>query len=274
MKYKIIIVVLALVIVVGGVYFEFRLFTLTERFNELAFNYTNLQTSFNNLEYEYTQLETAHNSLQVNYDSLGSDYESLESDYYLLEEDFQSLKTDYNKLLAENRDLEELVYLYESVPHSYYSVDAFPQQPNTWEALNEFLLYELRLPVRYYRENEFDCSEASAYIEWALEDAGFDADIVVGPSPWNPTGGYHAWNMVYCEGERAAIEATWLTGKHYFGFVWWERIPGVIYLEDDKIDCWEGYYYGYDKIHENIYFTLRDYRATLEWDWWVEFWEF
>ena len=271
MKY--LIVVLALVLVGGGVFFSLRLFTMAERINELELNYATLQTSFNNLQQGYNQLETAHNSLQADYDSLESDYDSLESDYYLLKGEFKSLQSDYNTLEAEYRDVERLLREYENVPHSYYSTDAFSLHSDTFEELNQFLLYEFRLP-RGYEEHVFDCSESSAYLEWALETAGFDAEIVSGPTPWEPTSGYHAWVMVYCEGNRAAIEATWLTGKHYLGFLYWDRVPGVVYGEDRFIDEWQNYYDGYDETYKNIYFTIRDYRTTDEWNWWVGFWEF
>jgi hypothetical protein len=271
MKY--LIVVLALVLVGGGVFFGLRLITMTERINELEINYAALQTSFGNLQQEHNQLETAHNSLQTDYGSLESDYDSLESDYYLLKGEVKSLQSDYNDLLYANRELEALVSEYEKVPHSYYSTDAFELHSNTWEELEHFLTYEFRLPARY-KEDVFDCSESSAYLEWALESAGFDAEIVVGPTPSDPTSGYHAWVIVHCGGYRAVIEATALTGKHYLGYLYWNRIPGVVYSKDRFIDHWENYYEGYDDTYKNIYFAIRDYGATGEWDWWVEFWEF
>ena len=273
MKYKIIIGLLILVVIGGGAFFGIVLVTMAEIINEIELNYANLQTSFNNLQQGYNQLEKDHNYLQANYDSLESDYGSLESDYYLLKGEFKSLQTDYNTLQAEYRDIERLLREYENVPHSYYSADAFEPHSNTWEELEHFLTYEFRLP-RKYEKGVFDCSESSAYLEWALETAGFNADIVTGPTPWEPSSGYHAWVMVYCEGNRAAVDATWLTGKHYLGFLYWDRIPGVIYAEDRFIDYWQNYYEGYDDTYKNIYHTIRDSGVTGEWDWWVEFWEF
>lgn len=267
------ITVFMVLVLIGGIFFSLRLFTMAERINELEINYAALQTIYIDLQKEHTQLETAYNSLQTDYGSLESDYDSLESDYNLLKGEVKSLQSDYNTLEAEYRDVERLLREYENVPHSYYSTDAFSLHSNTFEELNQFLLYEFRLP-RGYEEHVFDCSESSAYLEWALESAGFDAEIVSGPTPWEPTSGYHAWVMVYCEGNRAAIEATWLTGKHYLGYLYWNRIPGVVYSKDRFIDHWENYYDGYDETHKNIYFVIRDYGTTGEWDWWVEFWEF
>lgn len=272
MKYKIIIGLLVLVVIGGGAFFGIVLVTMAEIINEIELDYANLQTSFNNLQQGYNQLEKGHNSLQANYNSLESDYDSLESDYYLLKGEVKSLQSDYNDLLDANRELEALVSQYENVPHSYYSADAFEPHSNTWEELEKFLTYEFRLP-RKYEEDVFDCSEASAYVEWALESAGFDAEIVVGPTPWEPTSGYHAWVIVHTEEYKVAIEATVLTGKYYLGYLVRNRIPGVVYKGDKIFSGWENYYDGYDETYKNIYFTIRSYHATGEWDWWVEFWE-
>ena len=68
------------------------------------------------------------------------------------------------------------------MPHSYYSTDTFKHHENTWNDLDRFLTSEFKLP-RDYELHVFDCSESSAYLEWALENAGFTAEIVVGPSP-------------------------------------------------------------------------------------------
>jgi len=65
-----------------------------------------------------------------------------------------------------------------------------------------------------------------------------------------------------------------LTGKHYLGYLYWNRIPGVVYGEDRFIDHWKNYYDGYDEKYKNIFYAIRDDYSTKEWDWWVEFWEF
>ncbi len=46
-----------------------------------------------------------------------------------------------------------------------------------------------------YKLDIFDCSEAAAHVEWALEISGFDAKIAVGPTPFDFTG-QHAWIFV------------------------------------------------------------------------------
>ncbi len=260
-------------VLVGGVFFGLRLVAMVERINELELNYATLQTSFNNLQQGYDQLAVAHNFLQADYDSLELDYGSLESDYNLIKGEFKSLQSDYSNLQYEVERLEALVSEYENVPHSYYSIDAFEPHSNTWEELDHFLTYEFRLP-RKYEQGVFDCSESSAYLEWALETAGFDAEIASGPTPWDTTSGYHAWVIAYYEGRRAAIEATALTGKHYLGYLYWNRIPGVVYKGDEIFSGWENYYEGYDETYKNIYYAIRDDYTTEEWDWWVEFWEF
>jgi len=84
------------------------------------------------------------------------------------------------------------------IPIGYYATDVFPEYENTTTGLNDFLR-TFRQPKEYIA-HEFDCSEMSACLEWALEDAGFDASIAQGPD--------HAWVIVYIDGMRVAIEAT------------------------------------------------------------------
>jgi len=151
------------------------------------------------------------------------------------------------------------------VPHSYYPTDTFKPQRNTWERLTRFLS-EFRLPA-YYELDVFDCSESAAYVEWALENAGFMADIVIGPDPSDDVG-YHAWIIVETIDYQVAIEATALSGRGRYVWYSWGRVPGIIYSEDTLIDGWENYYEGYDERFENIYMAIRQYGNGQQWDWW------
>jgi len=102
------------------------------------------------------------------------------------------------------------------VPEGYYSTNFFPNYNGTFSDLKEFLYRDFKLP-RGYQEGVFDCSESAAYLEWALEDAGFDAYIATGPAPWDPSAGYHAWILVKTREYRVAIEPTALTGYSFWG---------------------------------------------------------
>lgn len=302
MKYLMIIMVLALILVGGGVFFGLRTVDMTARINELELNYAMLQSSHGNLKSSYNALEDSFQTTMINYNSLDSNYkvlesyyntldskyQSLESDYFRLESNYESLESDhaslksehdtlkgevsslkisYNKLQDENRDLQRLLSEYENVPHSYYSSDMFKHYSNTWAGLSRFLTSEFKLP-RDYEENVFDCSESSAYLEWALENAGFDAELVIGDYPEDPDLGRHAWVIVYTEDYKVAIEATVFTGKSKYAYIRWGRVPGVVYGEDEMFPWWKNYYEGYDENFRNIYIAIRDFGTGQEWNWW------
>lgn len=301
MKYLMIIMVLALILVGGGVFFGLRITDMSYEIQELKASYATLQTSYNNLQSGYNILDTNYrttlnnynlldanyNMLQSNLNSLQTDFQSLRSDYDALESDYTSLKSEhdtikgelssleisYNKLQAENRDLQKLLSEYENVPHSYYSTNMFKHHTNTWDELSRFLTSEFKLP-RDYELNVFDCSESSAYVEWALENAGFNAEIVVGHTPWDPTSGRHAWVIAYTTDYQVAIEATALTGEYNWAYLFMGRVPGVVYGEDELIRGWENYYEGYDDTHRNIYRAIRDFGTSYEWNWWEGFFGF
>lgn len=62
-----------------------------------------------------------------------------------------------------------------------------------------------------YTKGVFDCSEMSAYIEWRLENEGYNTAIVVGQSPWNPET-RHAWLLVETSSDKyMPVEATQYT---------------------------------------------------------------
>lgn len=287
MKQWIATIVLATLLAGGGVFCGIKITDVTRQLNELQLsyislesNYNSLQSNYNSLESnyavlqsKYTTLESNYTTLESNYASLESDYKSLQSDYYVLKGEMSELQFNYDRLEDENRDLQNLLDQYEKVPHAYYSTGAFPHHSNTYEELNQFLTYEFVLP-RGYERGIFDCSESSAYLEWALESAGFDACIAVGPTPWNPTSGYHAWVIAYTEKYKVAIEATGLTGEYYLSYLFTGRTPGIVYSGDSLIPGWENYYEGYDSLFQNIYLSIRDYGTPQEWNWWEGYFGF
>ncbi|TET26466.1 MAG: hypothetical protein E3J67_01485 [Dehalococcoidia bacterium] len=266
MKLWIATIVLATLLASGGVFSGIKITDMTRQLNELQLSYTSLESNYNSLGSSYAVL-------QSNYNSLESDYESLQSSYDVLQGRVSELQFSYDRLEAENRELKRLLDQYENVPHSYYSIEAFPHHSNTYEELCQFLTFEFALPTGY-KAHVFDCSESSAYLEWALENAGFDAYIATGRTPWEPSSGYHAWVIAYSEGYRVAIEATDLTGEYYLSYLFAGRIPGIIYGDDPLIPGWENYYEGYDTLLKNIYEAIRSYRTTEEWNWWEGYWGF
>jgi hypothetical protein len=127
-------------------------------------------------------------------------------------------------------------------------------------------LNEFELPTGYVL-NIFDCSESAAYLEWALENAGFDADIVTGKTPWNDDG-YHAWVIVHNTDMTAAVEATVLTGGYPRKL---SGNDGIVRAGDPGAD---NYYRRYDNSFKNIYLAVKGYGSINEWNWWEGYWGF
>jgi len=253
-------IVLIVLLVVGGVYCVINILDMRSELDRLESNYAHLQTTYDSMESMYW-------TLHDNYESLEVDYESLEVDYQALEHSFTALQISYNRLEIENADLRGLLDQYEQVPHDYYYSGAFGYHSNTYADLCDFLDYEFA-PTRSYDADVFDCSESSAYLEWALENAGFDAQIAVGPTPWDQNSGYHAWVIVNTKEHQVAIEATALTGWDKFFSIFLFRTPGIVYSDDWLVPGWQNYYDGYDRLYENIYKAVRHNRSTEEWNWW------
>jgi len=287
MKQWIATIVLATLLAGGGVFSGIKITDMTRQLNALQLSYTSLQSNYNSLQSNYNSLQSNYNSLESshtvlqskyttlesNYNSLESDYESLQSSYDVLQGRMSELQSSYNRLEAENRNLQTLLEQYEKVPHAYYSTGAFPVYSNTYEQLSRFLTFEFVLPGGY-KVNVFDCSESAAYLEWALENAGFDAQIAIGRTPWNPSSGYHAWVIAHTKEYKVAIEATALTGEYNLLYLFAGRVPGIVYDNDSLIHGWENYYEGHDNLFENIYKAIRNRGTTEEWNWWEGYWGF
>lgn len=247
----------------------------------------NLRMNLNTLNTYYTTLEMDHFELQSSYNELNSSYFNLQQDFVTLENDYQSLSLQYDHLygamnalqtenveiIAENDYLRRILREYENVPDGYYSASQFYQHPNTYEALCGFLSWEFELPTEY-RVGVFDCSESAAYLEWALEIAGFNADIAVGPTPWDPGAGSHAWVIAYPGEYKVAIEPTVLTEEYNFMYLFTLRTPGIVYPDDPFIPGWQNYYDGYQAIFGNIYNVIRHDGSSEEWNWWEGYWGF
>ena len=127
----------------------------------------------------------------------------------------------------------------------------------------------------HYELNVYDCSQASAWLECALENSGFDAWIAVGPTPWDPLSeSRHAWVIVYlpdfvhCKWV-VAIEATVFFPtlanvlRNEIGLLLGEY-PGIIY--DDGSDTAFRYYHPDDEKYD-IYATIFFYGVD-DWNWW------
>jgi hypothetical protein len=250
--------------------------TLQEKNRNLEVNFTKLQTDYTNLKNNYVKLQDDYDKLNSEYKQLllsqedwKNKYNSLNEEYIALKAKYEALEEEKNELKKKISDLEYLVKQYESVPHKYYDTDLFHSSGKASELL-DILRQAHNMLSRDYKVGVFDCSESSAFIEWVLEDAGYDAYIAVGPAPWDPKGGYHAWVLAYTtDGYVAAIECTITTSSR--SWIELELLSyGIIYSNDPNA---KGYYEGYDKKLKNIYIAIRD-SSIFEWNWWEGYWGF
>ena len=130
-------------------------------------------------------------------------------------------------------------------PSYYYSfaenyVDEHYNIPDgkTVEDLAGFL-QQVKFPM--YSLNDFDCSDASALLEWLLEGAGFEAYIV--------RGDFHMWVQAETSSGLVALESTNLPGivekpdgsfreysiKYLYFLEWKEKYPADKYGYDPDI---------------------------------------
>ncbi|NSW83573.1 MAG: hypothetical protein HPY90_09945 [Syntrophothermus sp.] len=143
----------------------------------------------------------------------------------------------------------------------------------TSKALKELLNVGITRKFPRYREDYFDCSNASAMLWQIVTDAGFLAVIATGPSPWDPgSGREHAWVLVYCQDKPVPIEATVYTEGHpLFIDQFISAIVGSApgFIRPSSIGA--GIYYAPKKMYYDIYTPVREYGAfglAHEWDWW------
>ncbi len=158
----------------------------------------------------------------------------------------------YDKIWPLPLDAQQVVL---SVPRGYYSTDVFPQYPNTEAGLVAFMSTFREL--KRYEINAFDCSQMSAYLEWALEDAGFDAWIAIGSAPFDQTV-YHAWVLVDTTDGWEAVEATDPALQP-------EMLHGIVEPGDrGQAD----YFQGWDQVFYDIYACLV-VSSVDEFGWWT-----
>lgn len=230
--------------------------------NELSSTQNELRATKNELRNTQNELSTAQSTIS----SLQSELNAERNKVWDLQSQVSSLETQTNSLQSR---LDTLL----QVPHDYYSLDRYPGRLNRVDPeLQDFLGLEFSLPTTYKR-GIFDCSESAAYVEIALEDAGFNAYIVSGPTPWSPDTGYHAWVIAYASDYTCAIGPTALTGgiDSKIIYLLTQDAPRIIYGGDTHAN---GYYNGFDKSFKNIDYAVDGYRSEEEWNWWMGYWRF
>jgi len=243
--------------------------SVSSEYAQLREKYLLLQNDFQNLQRNYESLQSSYRELEQSAGTWKSKYDQLLQDYNALKAKYESLQEKVNELEEKVNELEYLLRQYEKVPHNYYETNYFASN-GTAKELKGILRQAHDMLSRDYKAGVFDCSESAAFIEWVLEDAGYDAYIAVGPAPWDPKSGYHAWVIAYTrDGYVAAVECTITTSSR----IWLELELldyGIIYGNDPNA---KGYYEGYDYLFKNIYQAIR-YFGAFEWNWWEGYWGF
>jgi|GEM_PF-7082022 len=132
---------------------------------------------------------------------------------------------------------------YEQAKFHFYYIASSEQEFGVSDLEDEI---QGRKWLRSYQEGVFDCSEMSAYLEWYLENEGWNVDIVIGVSPFGS--GRHAWLLVETsEGKYMPVEATSIS---------------VVLWDDPNFDN----YWEYDQLFEDIHDAIA-YNES-EFDWW------
>jgi len=217
-------------------------------------NVKNLEKEIVGLKWQVYSNRTAIEELKSEKETLGKKIQDIESENWRLIQQIdklrrenEELRSQLSELQVKISELEDRLRLYEQVPHGYYSTNFFPEHRNIVEDLRTFLS-NLKLPHKYER-GVFDCSEISAYVEWALEDAGFDAYIVLGEVDFGGDNrGTHAWDMVKVAGATYYIDMS--SGKPHI-------------FKSDK------HHLKIIKVFKNVYEAVEYYRSVKEWDWWT-----
>jgi len=138
-----------------------------------------------------------------------------------------------------NYEDKEKYYYNSEIPEDYYI-----RSNTNWGNLGCYGLEKLVQNgfVTPYQEDEFDCSEMSAYMEWYLEKYGFNASICTSQHFEGSKG--HAWVMV-------------------------DTKDGVVYIEataKNNLIRRDGDYTRPEKVYESIY----EIRNVEEFDWWTD----
>lgn len=129
----------------------------------------------------------------------------------------------------------KFTFYYASLAKQRYGVDDLEEYLNRWQWIEGA-----------YKTDEFDCSEMAAYLEWKLENEGYNTVIVGGNSPDGV--GYHAWLLVETSKDRyMPIEATTYSivywndpfFDNYFAYTLeYETIQDAIKLKSGAFDWW------------------------------------
>jgi hypothetical protein len=223
----------------------------------------------------------AYNTLQTNYSNKSNTLSLTEHQMTQVKKEKLELETSFNealKLLAEyDREYKKLALqdVTSRIPKNYYT-GLSSQGNGSYEGLKEFLNYKFYLP-NDYTLNVFDCSESAAYLEYVLQNNGFDAKIAVGKDPAG-SGVGHAWVIVNTSEGLAVIEPTVLTGGvqrilDSISNIMNNSARGMVYYDKNN-QVSKNYYEAYDAVFEDIFEAVKYSKSIEEWNWWEGSWGF
>ena len=161
------------------------------------------------------------------------------------------------------------------IPKGYY-ISSGSGGNKSYDDLKDFLNYKFYLP-KNYTLGIFDCSESAAYLEYVLQNNGFEAKIAVGKDPAGSDIG-HAWVFVTTGQGVAAVEPTVLTGGvqrliESLSNIMNNSARGVIYYnKNDQTST--NYYESFDAVFEDIKEAVKYSDSIDEWNWWEGSWGF
>ena len=218
------------------------------RTDSLQIQVGNLQTENDSFQASIVSLQSEVSNLTIAKGSLQSELASLTQNNTDLQSQIDDLMEEIDDMELEIWDLEWEIYNLQQTAEEnrfeFYYASLAKQRFGVYD-LDEYLDRWEWIEGTYVK-GVFDCSEMSAYIEWRLENEGYNTYIVCGESPWG--GGYHAWLLVETsEGAYMPVEAT------EYDVVWWSDL----YFDN---------YFEYDYLFETIRDAL-DYSYS-EFDWW------
>lgn len=232
--------VLIVILAISSLWLYTRIDVLQNQVNALKTDKDNLQAQINNLQMDKTNLQIQKDTLQNQLSLLNATYQNYVSTHSHSNSEYDTLQSEYDSYVADHQytNLE-----YDEAFFSFYYVKPDEQKFGVYDLEDE--LYGLEW-LHSYQAGVFDCSEMSAYLEWHLENEGWNAVLVIGDTPFDS--GYHAWLLVETsEGQYMPVESTTIE------IVWWDN---------PYFDNYFTYDYEFETIHEAIAYY------ESEFDWW------
>ena len=176
-------------------------------------------------ELDRLQLLTAQQQEEIEFKN--TETNNLEYEIELKDAQINSLEYEVERV--------EFQFYYASLAKQRYGVSDLEEYLNRWQWTEGS-----------YVSGEFDCSEMSAYLEWKLENEGYNTLIMTGDTPFGL--GRHAWLLVQTSDDGyMPVEPTTYS---------------IVYWSDTYFDN----YFVYDHRFEDIQEALA--HGPDEFDWW------